>query len=717
LNYWLLTTEYPPFHGGGISTYCHNTARMLAAKQVRVTVFVPDDSVKDYSVVEEAPLIRVILFNTNRSGLNQTLGYEARLSYEFYLIIKHMIGAEGKPAIIETQDYLGIGYYLLQFRHLLYEEVKDIPIILTLHSPAFLYLEYNRVPTYRFPEFHTCEMEKQAIYMADHLISPTHFLVDAIRNDTGINDKPVAIIRNPYYAVHPATLTHSRNKIVYYGKLSPQKGSFELLSYFKRMWDNGFDHPLHIIGGTDIVYHPERLTMGQIVKRDYASYITRGLLIFHGKITPSSLANELKSAHVIIVPSIVDNLPYVVIEAMALGKVVLASMQGGQKEMIDHGTNGFLFDHSLPGDFEKQLTHILSLPEEVILETGRSAMAKVASMYDPEVIAKEKLSLCDNIIRPHSRPALFPFLRQEKYTPLPEPQKNGKLSIVVPYYNMGKFINDCIDSINASTYSNLEILLIDDGSTDEESRTALLGLTGQKRVRLFQKPNEGLAETRNFGALQASGEFLAFLDADDRISPDYYEKAIAVLEAYSNVFFAGSWVQYFGNSAASWITFSPQPPYLLIHNTLNSSGLVYKKEAFLQSGLNDKRVDYGLEDYESVVHLVSKGYNGIVLPELLFRYQVRDGSMFRDITHEKLLYSYKYITEKHATYYAKFATETINLLNANGPGFLFDNPTFRAMVYTKTDGQNRLISGIKSFIKRNKVLKTIALKMIKYFNV
>src|SRR5882724_5124759 len=130
--------------------------------------------------------------------------------------------------------------------------MTDIPILLTLHSPAFIYLDYNRVPLYRFPDFWTCEMEKQAIKSADHLISPTHFLVREILQHIDISDKPITILPNPYKPDQPPvdSPAHIPGKIIYYGKLSPQKGSFELMEYFTELWDAGFPYPLHIVGGT-----------------------------------------------------------------------------------------------------------------------------------------------------------------------------------------------------------------------------------------------------------------------------------------------------------------------------------------------------------------------------------------------------------------------------------------------------------------------------------
>jgi glycosyltransferase involved in cell wall biosynthesis len=684
---------------------------MLIDLKIDVTTFIPDDAVSDYKIENTPEGNRIIRFNTNRSKIADSIGYSARLSYEFAQIVLDIIRMEGKPDIIESQDYAGIGYYLLQYKHLLYEEVKNVPVVITLHSPAFLYLEYNRVPVYRFPEFNICQMEKEAIKMADWLLSPTGFLIEAIQPYLNITDKKKIVFRNPYYNTPtPTPLTISRNKIVFYGKLSPQKGSFELMVYFKKMWDAGFKHPLHIIGGTDIVYHPEQLTMGQLIESQYAKYINEKLLLFHGKIKPSELGNELSSAHVIIVPSIVDNLPYVVIEAMALGKVVLASVQGGQREMIDHGINGFLFDHTIANDFEEKLQEVLSLSDEKIVVIGNAAKEKVAAMYNPASLGKQKMQLLNEIIQKAELTTSFPFVYQNEFKPVIT--GGDLLSVIIPYYNMGKHIMDCVQSIRVSTYQPLEILIINDGSTDEESLAALKQLEQNKDIKILNKPNEGLADARNYGAQQATGDLIAFLEASDMVAPDFFEKAIRVLKQYQNVFFVGSFVQNPGDTNRKTVTFTPQPPYSLVHNPVKNSGLVYKKAAFMNAGLYDKKADYGSEKYESVIHLLSKGYNGVVLPEFLFQCQEQD----KQITREKLLYSYKYIAEKHSLYYAKFATQINNLLNANGPGFLYDNPTFGVSVVTSAENNSRLMLMLKEMIKKNSTLKKLALRFKKLLN-
>ena len=712
MNYWLLTTEYPPMHGGGISTYCYHTGAMLFAAGCKVTVFVHDDTVTDHIIIQEQ-YARVVKFNNGDNELRSFLGHSTRVSYAFAAIVRRFIEKEGKPDLVETQDYLGIGYYLTQFKQAGYAFMEGVPVIMTLHSPAFIYLLYNRVPVYRYPDYWTGEMEKQAIVAADLLISPSKYMAEELQKHVPAGLINPVIIANPYKttAIGEQPM-FNRNKIVYYGKLSVQKGSFALLELLRERWDNGFPHPLYMIGGTDIVFHPEMKTMGELVKSKYAQYINNGRLHLQGKIQPGAINASLQDAHVVIVPSIVDNMPYVVMEAMELGKIVLVSQQGGQAGMVEDGVSGFIFDHEVPGSFARQLDRVLALTDEEIAIIGQQARKSVQQQFGYEAVATQKLAA----IKALKLPAVsthFPFLYQEPVQPgEPAASLQQLLSVVIPFHNMGAYIDECVDSVLKSQYQPIEIIIINDGSTDAASIEKLKQLPKQAAVKIINRPHQGLAAARNFGAAAAGGAFLAFLDADDKVHPAYYEKAVQLLQQKDNVYFVGCWVQYFQNSRQAWATFTPQPPYALVHNPVNSSSLVYKRAAFLTAGLNDRQTDYGMEDYESVVHMLKKGFNGVVLPEILFYYRVRSGSMFRNITNAKLLHCCRYIAEKHAAYYKKFSMDIIHLLNANGPGYLYDNPGFEVTVTAHNKQQGLIYSKISSFIKKRPVLKKMALRLV-----
>ncbi len=712
--YWLLTTEYPPLFGGGIGTYCHHTARMLHREGHVVTVFLPDDSVTDHAVIMDDG-IRLVRFNSQRGGMGRYLGYVPRLSYAFALVVQEFLKREDKPDFIESQEYLAIPYFLIQFKLLGYPVLRDVPIVLTLHSPAFLYLLYNREGIYEFPNYWTGEMEVGCIQGADLIIAPSSYIIEEINKHTFIPSHKVAVVRNPYEAggVISSPPAVTRNEIVFYGKLSPQKGAFELFRYFKDLWDNGFTHKLIVIGGTDKVYYPEMKTMEQVLRAEYKRYFQQGLVSFTGKILPDKRDVHLSAAHVVLIPSNGDNLPYAAIEAMCIGKVVLASVQGGQREFIEDGINGFLFDHNIPNSFEEKLLHILSLDKDSLLRIGQAAMESIAEGFSYASIYAQKLATLQGLRPKKSLPHRFPFARPIDAAPhfYKTPMARGLLSVVIPFYNMGRFIDDCVNSVLQSSYKDLEVLIVDDGSTDSASLEALKRWAAHPLVHVVQKKNEGIAATRNHGASLANGEYLAFLDADDKVHGSYYLKAITVLQQYENVFFVGAWSQYFGQKNDVWPAWNPEPPYILLHNSVNSSALVYKKAAYLAGGLNVKDVDYGLEDYGSVISMLAHGYRGVVLPECLFFYRVRRDSMYRGLNRYKVLHSYHFISSQHDVLYRQYAPQLFNLLNANGPSFAYDNPSFGRRVTSSSMQPHQLAVRAKGFVKQFPALKKLLLQI------
>ncbi|HWB90562.1 MAG TPA: glycosyltransferase family 2 protein, partial [Puia sp.] len=290
---------------------------------------------------------------------------------------------------------------------------------------------------------------------------------------------------------------------------------------------------------------------------------------------------------------------------------------------------------------------------------------------------------------------------------------NDLLTVVIPCYNLGSYLDDAVNSVLASTYQPIEVIIVDDGSTERNSLAALKKWRDHASVKVLRQQNAGLSSARNAGAKRAAGRFLAFLDADDAVMPDYYEKAIRVLKRYSNVHFAGSWVRYFGSTSGIWPAFNPAPPYLLAHNPVNGSALVYKTASFLAGGLNDPRLKFGLEDHESVIDMLHHGLDGIVLPEALHRYRVRPGSMIRRLNRTKLLLAHGYIAEKHQAYYTPYATELVQLLNCNGPGYFYENPTMQLFVSAGTDRPGSWQNRLKQLARRNKNLKLFLLAIKK----
>lgn len=116
------------------------------------------------------------------------------------------------------------------------------------------------------------------------------------------------------------------------------------------------------------------------------------------------------------------------------------------------------------------------------------------------------------------------------------------VSVIVPIYNGQKYLQKCISSIVEQSYKNIEIILINDGSTDQSERICKEFQSMDNRIRYFAKPNEGVAETRNMGIKIANGEYIAFVDADDWVDQCYIEKLLMTsIRENADVTVCGFW--------------------------------------------------------------------------------------------------------------------------------------------------------------------------------
>lgn len=111
---------------------------------------------------------------------------------------------------------------------------------------------------------------------------------------------------------------------------------------------------------------------------------------------------------------------------------------------------------------------------------------------------------------------------------------NEKVSIIVPVYNVEDYLEKCIVSLINQTFKNIEILLIDDGSTDNSGTICDKYKELDNRIKVFHKKNGGLANVRNYGIAHANGEYIAFVDSDDYVDHDYIECFISGVTKYNS---------------------------------------------------------------------------------------------------------------------------------------------------------------------------------------
>ncbi len=685
LSIWILTSEFPPMYGGGISTYCHESGLAWSMCGHRVKVFTRADPAQEGRAVEDIgerySVIRVPI--VAEPAIQNALGFWHLMSYCLAdEVVREIRERNDAPDMIEVQDYGALGYFLLKRKLAGCEELVSTKIVVYTHTPVFELVKVNQESSYLFPNYWLGQCEKFCLQAADSVISPSRFLK---RHLESYCRDDIKVIPYPFFlggavSSAPKPVREPEFDCVYAGRLEYRKGVLQLLAAFKGIWDSGEKVTLHMVGG-DTQWVPRRTSMKSYIEKLYSRYIKDGLITFSDAVPPDVLPSVFSSGKVVVIPSIYENFPYVCMQAMGLGNVVLVSASGGQAEMVGGDAScGLVFDWDEPGSFSKQLKRLLRKSSDELVAMGDAARRRISMLCNYERFVERRIDHL-NQIGEHSGTARGNYPRvggregygRDQFSG--DAGISGKLSVVVPFYNMGRYILESVESIDNSSYPDIEIIIVNDGSDDESSVKVLEQLRKRGgQVKIIDIDNAGLANARNVGARAASGEFLAFLDADDCIESLYYEKCIGLLTRYQNISFVYSWVRYFGESDAVWINFDTEFPYLLAGNMLAAFQVVRRND-FLEFGINDEDMMFGMEDYEAWLRMVSKGCHGVTIPEPLVRYRVRDDSMARQFNRSTVIYMYEQMVKKNNGIYKEYGDELFMLVNANGPGYLWNNPT------------------------------------------
>jgi glycosyltransferase involved in cell wall biosynthesis len=207
------------------------------------------------------------------------------------------------------------------------------------------------------------------------------------------------------------------------------------------------------------------------------------------------------------------------------------------------------------------------------------------------------------------------------------------VSIIIPAYNAAEFMGETLDSVFAQTYKNWEVILVNDGSSD----TAQLEQVLQRypsNLTYIKQENQGAAVARNIGLRAANGEFVAFLDADDRWLPAFLEKQINLLKSTSaDVVFADAML--FGDSRLEGRTFMQlNPPtgevtaenLLALKATVLTSTVLARKAVILEVGLFDVSLRRG-QDFDLWLRLAKAGARFATSREVLAHHRIVEGGL------------------------------------------------------------------------------------------
>jgi hypothetical protein len=198
------------------------------------------------------------------------------------------------------------------------------------------------------------------------------------------------------------------------------------------------------------------------------------------------------------------------------------------------------------------------------------------------------------------------------------------VTVVIPFFNDGQYIDEAVGSIFGQTYKNVEIIIVNDGSTDPASIEKITNYQ-KPNTRIIHQTNQGGAAARNTGFRSAQTEYVLTLDGDDMFEPSFLEEAVQILGKNSQIGAVSSWAKGFGQDEFIWKLEGGNLDNFILGNNCVSCALVRKK-LWEEIGGYDENMRNNYEDWDFWIRLTGSGYLVYVIPKLLFLYRQKSTS-------------------------------------------------------------------------------------------
>ena len=232
------------------------------------------------------------------------------------------------------------------------------------------------------------------------------------------------------------------------------------------------------------------------------------------------------------------------------------------------------------------------------------------------------------------------------------------VSVIMPCYNDGAYIEESIECVWKQKYPELELIVVDDGSDDENTIHILEKIQKDARCTVVRTNHEGPSGARNAGIKKAKGKYILPLDSDDLIDETYISKAVEAIEAKPERGVVYCYADLFGEMTGRWDLPDYSFDQMLRDNIVFITALFYKEDWEKVGGFN-LNMKKGMEDYDFWIGILEIGREIYQIPEVLFHYRIkkrsRTTSLMDDI--DKVKEMYRYIYDNHPAFYQKYQRE------------------------------------------------------------
>lgn len=227
-----------------------------------------------------------------------------------------------------------------------------------------------------------------------------------------------------------------------------------------------------------------------------------------------------------------------------------------------------------------------------------------------------------------------------------------KVSIIISCYNQEEYIADAIYSALNQTYSNIEVVIVNDASVDASKVVIESVIENDNRcIFINNELNRGVIYSRNVAISRCTGEYILPLDGDDKIEATYVEKAVRVLRENNDVGVVYCRAKYFGAKEGEWVLPEFDRDTIIFNNCVFATAMFRKKDFYSVGQYNDN-MSVGAEDWDLWLSFLENNFYFYRIDEILFNYRIQKTPTRTNMSQKNIFNVYKNIFSNHVSLYA-----------------------------------------------------------------
>jgi glycosyltransferase involved in cell wall biosynthesis len=532
---------------------------------------------------------------------------------------------DGGPDLIEFPDFLGEAFVTLQAADALDPFLTSTRVCVRIHTSAEICEVLDGYCKRDWGSQALHAMERYSLARADHLLWQGGDVLGTYERFYGRDAlAPATRIRYPYLGPNAADRADAAYtpgaplRILYAGRLERRKGVHNLIRAATGIERDDFR--LTLIGSDT-----DTAPLGVSMREHLLLAIADDERIELAAPQPrEQVAATIRDHDVVVIPSLWECWPYAALEPLHLNRPVLATPVGGLTELVQVGRSGWLARGSDPPALGDAIEALLA---------GTSELTELVQSELPRATARALSDEREILDGYRTLVATEPRRRVRRRGAAAGAGRRPPLvSAIVPYYRASRYVAETIDSLLVQTYPRLEIVLVNDGSFDDED-WIVAELSARLPVVVVSQMNAGLGAARNFGVLQSRGRYVFPLDADNVAAPEFVARAVEILEQRPEVAYATSWSRYVDADGApregpnqGYEPLGNQAALNAEENVAGDAAAVLRRRIF-DAGFRYSEELTSFEDWHLYRELQRAGHFGAVIPERLLDYRVRDDSL------------------------------------------------------------------------------------------